>query len=76
MGRGGDMSAKRLTITISDEDRLWLNGYAKVHKISVAEAIRQGIGQLKRGLRQKTYRKLVERTCGICNKGMVFLISE
>jgi len=63
------MPAKRIIITIPVEDKLWLDGYAKVHKISVAEAIRQGINQLKQGQRQKTYQKLVESTCGIWKKG-------
>jgi len=63
------MPAKRIIITIPDEDKLWLDGYAKVHKISVAEAIRQGVNQLKQGQRQKTYQKLVKITCGIWKKG-------
>jgi hypothetical protein len=68
-GLDGNMPAKRIIITIPVEDKLWLDGYAKVHKISVAEAIRQGINQLKQGQRQKTYQKLVESTCGIWKKG-------
>ena len=63
------MPAKRIIITIPDEDKLWLDGYANAHKISVAEAIRQGIGLLKKGQRQKIYQKLVEITCGIWKKG-------
>ncbi len=63
------MTTKRLIITIPDEDKLWLEGYSKVHKISVAEAIRQGIGQLKRSQRRRTYRKIVESTSGIWKKG-------
>jgi hypothetical protein len=46
---GGNMPAKRIMITISDEDRFWLDGYAKTHKIPVAEAVHQGIGLLKKG---------------------------
>jgi hypothetical protein len=63
------MSTKKIIISISDEDKLWLDGYAKVQEISVAEAIRQGICLLKQGQRQKTYQKLVEITCGIWKKG-------
>jgi hypothetical protein len=63
------MSAKRITITISEEDKLWLDGYTKVHKISLAEAIRHGIRHLKQGERQKTYQKLLENTCGIWKQG-------
>jgi hypothetical protein len=63
------MPAKRIIITIPDEDKLWLDGYAKVHKISVAEAVRQGINLLKKGERQKDYRRLVESTRGLWKKG-------
>ena len=64
-----DMATRRIIISIPDEDKLWLEGYSKVHKISVAEAIRQGIDQLKRAKRQQTYRQLVENTRGIWQKG-------
>ncbi len=63
------MSTKRIIVTIPDEDKLWLESYSKVHKISVAEAIRQGIGHLKKTQRQKTYQTLVERTSGVWKKG-------
>ena len=59
------MSTKRIIVTIPDEDKLWLEEYSKVHKISVAEAIRQGIAYLKKTQRQKTYQSLVERSSGI-----------
>jgi hypothetical protein len=65
----GDMTTRRIIISIPDEDKLWLEGYSKVHKISVAEAIRQGIDQLRRAKRQQTYRQLVENTRGIWKKG-------
>ena len=63
------MTTRRIIISIPDEDKLWLEGYSKVHKISVAEAIRQAINQLKRAKRQQTYRQLVEDTRGIWKKG-------
>ena len=63
------MASKRIIISIPDEDKLWLEGYSKVHNISLAEAIRQGIGQLKKNLRHLTYQKLVERTCGLWKQG-------
>lgn len=63
------MASKRLIISLPDEDKLWLEGYSRVHKISVAEAIRQGIGQLKKNQRQRTYEQLVERTSGLWKKG-------
>ncbi len=63
------MASKRLIISLSDEDKNWLKGYSKVHKISVAEAIRQGIGHLKKTQLLQTYQGLVERTAGIWRKG-------
>jgi hypothetical protein len=63
------MSAKRIIIKIAGEDKLWISGYAKAHKISVAQAIRQGISLLKKEQRQKAYQELVESTCGIWKKG-------
>jgi len=63
------MSTRRIIVTIPDDDKLWLEGYSKAHKISVAEAIRQGIGQLKQSQRQKTYQQLVKKTSGIWKKG-------
>ena len=65
------MPAKRIIIAIPDEDKLWLDGYAKAHKISVAEAVRQAISLLRQEHRQQTYQKLVESTCGIWKKGEV-----
>jgi|LGVE01.1.fsa_nt_gb hypothetical protein len=38
--------SKRTIITLSEKDKLWLESYGKVFKISVAEAIRQGISRL------------------------------
>jgi len=62
------MSAKRINITIADEDKLWLGGYAKEHKISVAEAVRKGIILLKKGEAARAYQELGSRTCGIWKK--------
>jgi hypothetical protein len=66
---GNSMGTRRIIISIPDEDKLWLEGYSKSQKISVAEAIRQGIEQLKESKRQQTYQKLVEETKGIWKKG-------
>jgi len=63
------MPAKRIIITIPYEEKIWLDGYAKANKISLAEAVCQGIGLLKQGQRQKTYQKLVEATSAIWKKG-------
>jgi hypothetical protein len=63
------MRTRRILVTIPDEDKQWLEGYSKVQKISVAEAIRQGISYLKKSHREKIYQGLVERTSGIWQKG-------
>jgi hypothetical protein len=63
------MPTRRIIISLPDEDKLWLEGYSKVHQISVAAAIRRGIDQLKRANRQQTYRQLVEKTRGVWKKG-------
>ena len=61
--------SKRTIITLSEEDKRWLESYSKAFKISVAEAIRQGISRLKRAETQKTYHALVRNTRGIWEKG-------
>lgn len=63
------MASRRIIVTITDKDKLWLEGYSKVHKISVAEAIRQGIGELKKAQQRQTYERLVEKTSGIWQRG-------
>jgi hypothetical protein len=63
------MAAKRINITISNDDKLWLEGYCQANRISKAEAVRQGIDLLKREERQKIYRHLVEATRGLWRKG-------
>jgi hypothetical protein len=68
-GLGGNVPSKRIIIAIPVEDHLWLEGYAKVHKISVPEAVSQVISLLRQEHRQQTYQKLVESTCGIWKKG-------
>jgi hypothetical protein len=60
---------KELSIFISDEDKIWLDRYAKVQRISLAEAVHRGICLLKRGERQGTYQKLVKSTYSIWGKG-------
>lgn len=61
--------SKRTIITLSEEDKLWLESYSKTFKISVAEAIRQGIARLKGAESQKTYYTVVQNTRGIWEKG-------
>ena len=63
------MASKRTIITLSEEDKLWLKGYSKAYRISVAEAIRKGIEKLREADGLKTYHTLVESTRGIWRKG-------
>lgn len=63
------MSSKRTIITLSEEDKMWLEGYSKAFNVSVAEVIRQGIKRLRESHESETYHKLVENTRGIWKDG-------
>ncbi len=63
------MPAKRITVTIPESDKEWLEAYSRIHQISVAAAIRQGIGLLKKEQRQKTNQRLVESARGLWKRG-------
>ncbi len=63
------MAGKRIIITISEEDKLWLESYSRAYKVAVAEAIRQGISRLREAETQETYQALVHNTRGIWKKG-------
>ena len=63
------MANKRTIITLSEEDKQWLEGYSSIHHVSVAEAIRQGIRRLKDAESQETYKTIVRSTRGIWEKG-------
>jgi len=63
------MASTRTIITLPEADKDWLKAYSKVHKISVAEAIRQGIKVLKNIETEQTYRQLVMKTEGLWQKG-------
>ena len=63
------MSSKRTIITIPEEDKRWLESYSSLHRVSVAEAIRQGIRRLKEAELHENYRTLVQNTKGIWKKG-------
>ena len=54
---------------LSEQDKTWLESYSKAHKISVAEAIRQGIRILRKAESQDTYRAIVKNTRGIWQRG-------
>lgn len=63
------MGGKRIIITLSDEERLWADGYSQAHNISVAEAIRQGLAILRRQEGLQAYQRLVEKTRGMWRQG-------
>ena len=63
------MASKRVTFTSEDTDKTWLEGYCQAHNISVAEAIRQGIGLLKEVEGDITYKAIVKKTSGIWQQG-------
>ena len=63
------MASKRTIITIPEEDKRWLESYSSLHRVSVAEAIRQGIRRLKEAELYENYQTLVQNTKGIWKKG-------
>jgi hypothetical protein len=63
------MAGKRIIITLSEEERLWADSYSQAHKISVAEAIRQGLAILRQQEGLEAYQRLVEKTGGIWRQG-------
>ena len=64
-----NMGGQRITITISERDRAWLEGLSKVRGISMAEAVRRGIAQLRKQEEKNTYLTLVKETSGLWKKG-------
>jgi hypothetical protein len=63
------VGSQRIIITISDEDKLWLENYSKSQGVSVAEAIRRGITRLKDEEGKSFYQLIVRETKGIWQKG-------
>ena len=63
------MASKRTIITIPEEDKRWLESYSSLHRVSVAEAIRQGIRRLKEAELHENYQTLVQNTRGLWEKG-------
>jgi hypothetical protein len=62
------MPSVRTIITLSEEDKRWLESYSSLHHVSVAEAIRQGIRKLKEAERHESYRALVLNSKGLWKK--------
>ena len=63
------MASKRTIITLSEEDKRWLESYSNLHRMSVAEAIRRGIHKLKEAEFLENYRTLVQNSRGLWGKG-------
>jgi hypothetical protein len=63
------MPSKRIIVTLPEKDKLWLEGYSKAYKVSVAEAIRRGIDKLKNAATGESYHRIVQNTKGIWKKG-------
>ena len=63
------MAGVRTIITLPEQDKEWLESYSRSHKISTAEAIRQGIQKLKDAEYNDTYRILLKGTKGTWKKG-------
>jgi hypothetical protein len=63
------LAGKRIIITLSGEERLWVDGYSQAHKISMAEAVRQGLAILRRQEGQEPYQRLVEKIRGMWRQG-------
>ncbi len=63
------MKSRRTIITISEDDKKWLEGYGRANKVSVAEAVRRGIYILRESNKEATYRNLIKETRGVWKKG-------
>lgn len=63
------MGGQRTIITIPEKDKAWLVSFSKARGISMAEAIRRGIAQLREREEKNTYLTLVKDTRGIWKKG-------
>lgn len=63
------MKSARTIITISEQEKRWLAAYSGLHGVSLAEAVRRGIACLKAAEGPDAYRKLVQGTAGIWNRG-------
>ncbi|HDM75506.1 MAG TPA: hypothetical protein ENG51_03445 [Deltaproteobacteria bacterium] len=63
------MGNTRTIITISEEDKRWLESYGRARGISLAEAIRRGIKKLREDEATETYRIMITKTKGLWKKG-------
>ena len=63
------MGSIRMIVTLSDEDRRWLQGYSRANRISMAEAVRRGVENLRKAQAGSTYQELLQRTRGTWKQG-------
>ncbi len=63
------MANKRTIITLSEEDKRWLESYSSLHRVSLAEAIRKGIRKLKEAELVENYHTIVQNSKGLWKKG-------
>ncbi len=63
------MAGQKTRITISNEEKCWLESYSRAKGISLAEAIHKAITRLIELEHQSTYQNLVAQTKGIWKKG-------
>ncbi len=63
------MATTRTIISIPEEMKVWLESYSKANHISMAEAIRKGISQLRKTEGKTTYRSILNETKGLWQDG-------
>jgi hypothetical protein len=63
------MANTRTIITLSEEDKRWLEHYSSLHRVSMAEAIRKGIHKLKEDELIENYQTIVQNSKGLWDKG-------
>ena len=58
----------RTIITISNEDKQWLDHYSHRHRQSMAETIREAIRHLRQDFKKGHYQDALAKTAGIWKK--------
>jgi len=57
----------RTIITISEEDKKWLDSYSRTHKLSRAEVVRNALKEYIQHHQKDSYQKAIEKVFGIWN---------
>lgn len=63
------MGTQRTIITISDDDKSWLESYSKTTGVPMAEIVRTAIKRLRQQESESVYHALLQQTRGIWKKG-------